>query len=161
MAKQENIYKKAYQCTYYKWWKVDCGIGGAYAVTVYAETPSKARYQFYLDLSEHYDKEIFMKIKVRRAKYQDLLMPERHSELDTLTESQISKMKHAVGVHSAQPFHRNYYQVENDEDWEDILQKGYAARNVAMDLPYYFLTKKGKELIRTLVPYKRGYAETN
>lgn len=159
MHKKEIIYKKAYECTYYDWWKVDSCIGDAYAQTIYAETASKARYAFYLDLSEHYEKEIFMKIKVRRSKYQDLLMPEPHAAIAELSKEQISKMKHAVGFDSAVPGHRNYYQVANDDDWEYLVKMGYAAKGENLNLPYFYLTDIGKEIVWSIKPQKRRYSE--
>lgn len=158
MAKKvENIHKKAYQCTYFDWREVDMSIGDAYAQTVYADTASKARYSFYLDLSEHYEKEIFMKIKVRRNRCSDLLLREPHAELANLTDEQVKKMKHAIGFHSAVPGHRNYYQVKNDDDWECLVNKGYAEKGESLNLPYFYLTDLGKELIWSLKPYRRGY----
>ena len=81
-------------------------------------------------------------------------------------EEKIRIMLHALGISHTRngdyvqpnkryrPYpesYRNYYQIEDCEDWNDLVSKGYAEkRESSLNLKYYFVTSKGKEYLKEL-----------
>ena len=75
-----------------------------------------------------------------------------------LKESQIRKMKHAVGFGNMGTYirngryecYRNRYCSPADEDWEDLVAQGLAGRNedpFCKGSFFYYVTKEGLECL--------------
>ncbi len=171
MKSEEKIVSRAFECTYFDWFDIDhyhpaYSNEKAYSETIHAETASKARYKFFmgLDWNRNNRKELFTQIKVRRLKHLDLIEDDPHPALTQLTESQLSKMKHAVGMegdlqHNIKfGFYRNRYVVPNDEDFNQLVAIGLALKSKNdSGLEYYYLTDEGQKVIRSLLPITRQY----
>lgn len=153
-----TLHKKAFECTYYQWWEVTNPlVDHAFSEIVYADTPSKARYEYYRQACDNGVDLTIIDVRVRRAKYMDLMIGAPHEQLSALTEMQINKMKHAIGFDSFTPFYRNYYQVHDDADWNDLVGKGLSVKGNQNMMNYYSLNDYGKEVISTLIPKKRNH----
>jgi len=46
--------------------------------------------------------------------------------------------------------YRNYYQVESCEDWEVLVETGFAVKGKSIGMNYYSVTKEGKEYLQSL-----------
>ena len=47
--------------------------------------------------------------------------------------------------------YRNYYQISQDDEWDKLVELGYATFQVnGLNLPYYRVTKEGKEYLKSL-----------
>lgn len=71
-----------------------------------------------------------------------------------ITETQREAMLHCLGLDWKKKPFRNYYcEYEPNAEWEDLVNKGLAKRNLylkggmANDLYYYHVTTKGKEIL--------------
>lgn len=62
-----------------------------------------------------------------------------------LTDYQIGKLKHAFGLDYSNKPYRNYYHCPRDnEEWEDMVSKGYASKRIYKSGEVvYFGTLKG------------------
>lgn len=75
-----------------------------------------------------------------------------------LTQEQIRKMKHALGISHDQKnrevvankiyrpklkSYRNHYQIDQHNDWDDLVEKGLAKKKEAFSLNFYLVTTKG------------------
>lgn len=75
-----------------------------------------------------------------------------------LTAEQIRKMKHALGIshdHKNNEVvpnkiyrpklksYRNHYQIEQCDDWDDLVEKGLAKKKEAFSLNFYLVTAEG------------------
>jgi hypothetical protein len=81
-------------------------------------------------------------------------------------EKSIRNMLHCLGIsHSksndyVQPnkrynpyptSYRNYYQIKQCDIWDELVKEGYATFQVnGLNLPYYRVTKEGKEYLKSL-----------
>lgn len=158
-----TIVKKCYECTYFDWWEIDGGLNtpNAYSETVFADNASKARYLFFLGL-ESESQDLFLQIRCRRKKSQDLVARKHHPLLQKISEAQLSKMKHAVGIQEDRyedaNFYRNNYQASNDPDFDNLVEKKLAVKTKHMQLDYYRLTDLGKMVVLSVIPISRsGY----
>lgn len=63
----------------------------------------------------------------------------------TLTNEQVSKARHALGLTRQKNAYRNYYTAPDDADWNDLVAKGLATKrewNGGREFIYH-LTKRG------------------
>lgn len=62
-----------------------------------------------------------------------------------LSDSQVHKARHALGLTRARVAYRNYYVCTEDADWEDLCAKGAAVRSQHAIIPgvVYHLTEEG------------------
>ena len=82
-----------------------------------------------------------------------------------VTDSQIGKMLHALGIQYTKSgkemkpnqkynplpvSYRNHYQVNPDTDWEILISMGYAVKDKALNLNWYFVTAEGIAFLREL-----------
>lgn len=82
-----------------------------------------------------------------------------------LTESQLHKIKHALGIshdHNGNytipkkiyrpklQAYRNYYQIKQCDDWDDLVEKGLAVKGESIGLNYYFVTAEGIQYLKDL-----------
>jgi hypothetical protein len=79
----------------------------------------------------------------------------------TLTEKQISEMKHAIGLlpwyveNGVFKPYRNYFEASGTLDsWECLVQEGIAVKNKNFIGIYYSLTEKGCSLLSDIVEIK-------
>lgn len=158
---RETIIKKCWQCTFGKWWFIDYGItthGNHHAEVVYAVTKTQAK-SIFLKTNDDGMVNAWIRVNVRRLPEMDLLKREPHPILKSLTDAQVRKMKHAVGmgneVLTNDTFYRNRYVVLNDSDWDDLIAKGLALKYVDTNLEYYYLSREGKNAMISLLPIKR------
>jgi hypothetical protein len=79
-------------------------------------------------------------------------------------EKPIRNMLHALGISHSKggdyyqpnrrysPYltsYRNYYQIEDCDVWNSLVEKGYAKKTVnGLNLTYYFVTDAGKAYLR-------------
>src|SRR6185369_4145494 len=100
--------------------------------------------------------EYYKNIRCRRASMYDLLSPMPNEDTIDLTTSQISKMSHAIGEDflASEPY-RNYYQVNDDAEWNDLIIKGLAEKGNNHRLNYYYLNERGLTAIKSLKPLSR------
>ncbi len=91
---------------------------------------------------------------------------ENVKQLLQLTEEQIKKMLHAIGIlwnrrksSEIKPYiryrpkpiaYRNHSQQELDSDWENLVEIGMAKKTTAIGLPVYFVTEKGIQYLRDI-----------
>lgn len=157
---KEIIARKAFRCTFDRWFDVDYRKNDAYAETIYASTAGKARYAFFRETER--DKEWFAKIKVRRAKHLDLLVNEPHPMAETIEAKRLDMMKHAWGFDSNSPGYRNYFATHNDKDWDAMCESGLAVKGNTDEsgMIYYHVSPLGIEVLKSLKPYPRPYQET-
>lgn len=74
-----------------------------------------------------------------------------------LSDYQIGKLIHAFGLDYSRKPYRNYYfsGKQKDSEWDDMVVKGYAEKEMRDDGIYYFGTLKGlKEVFRKNVTQK-------
>jgi hypothetical protein len=88
-------------------------------------------------------------------------------EAITVTEEQIRKMKHALGISHDTTYkqnysvpnkryrkklvaYRNYYQIDNDSDWEYLMQNELADSFMSGKLNYYIVLDKGMEYLKSI-----------
>lgn len=88
------------------------------------------------------------------------------SEKKVFPEESIRNMLHCLGISHTRsndyvqpnkrynPYptsYRNHYQVSQDDEWDKLVELGYATFQVnGLNLPYYRVTKKGKEYLKSL-----------
>lgn len=171
---KEKVIKKCFEVTYYQWFDVDHPNASyahkdAYAEQVYAENHAQAKYQFlcsfdHLNLRRPSErKELWNKLKARRVKSMDWLRREPHPLLSSISESQLHKMKHAVGLEDessySHVFYRNRYVVPIDPEWDDLITKGLALKTKNTGLDLYYLSQEGKNVIISLMPIRRHHKQ--
>ena len=86
-------------------------------------------------------------------------------DLVTQVNDGISKMLHALGISHVKseytqpnrrysPYpksYRNYYQNEDCEDWDKLVELGYAIKSESsLNLFYYSVTDEGKDYLRSI-----------
>jgi hypothetical protein len=171
---KEVIIKKCFEVTYFSWWEVDYprysphNPNHAFAEQIYATSHSQAKYLFMLALDRDVRrpserKELWNALKARRVRSMDWLHRIPHHIVSQLSESQLRKMKHAVGIEDEisgnYDFYRNRYVVPSDPEWDDLIAKGLALKTRALDLDYYYLSEEGKEVIISLMPIRRYHKQ--
>lgn len=82
-----------------------------------------------------------------------------------LTQEQIQKMKHALGILHDQKnreviankiyrpklkSYRNHYQIDQCNDWDDLVEKGLAKKRDAFSLNFYLVTTEGIDYLQEL-----------
>lgn len=70
--------------------------------------------------------------------------------LSDVSEPQLKKMKHALGMNYKSKPYRNYYNCSADnKDWNDLVQKGYAIKGRAWteDTANFYLTYEAVKLV--------------
>jgi hypothetical protein len=70
--------------------------------------------------------------------------------LADLTPTQIGKMRHALGLdYSRKPYRNYYYCSAPNDEWEDLVQKGFATKQEGMreGSVYYFVTYPALKLL--------------
>jgi hypothetical protein len=70
----------------------------------------------------------------------------------TVTEYQLSMMKHSIGLnYSRKPYRHRFYTHPNDPDWNYLVEKGLAFKGEIdpnnNDHCYFWLSKPGVELV--------------
>lgn len=61
-----------------------------------------------------------------------------------LTDYQLGKLKHCFGLDYSRKPYRNYYFCRDfNDEWEDMIAKGYAKKSIREDGIYYYGTLKG------------------
>lgn len=124
--------------------------------TVYATTPGKAKYQTHLDL-EWGEPKMMLTFRAKRYPELDLLENTPHFLTEKLTEKQLGKMKHALGLTNRRESYRNRYVTQYDKDWEDLIAMGLAEksdRNVMRD-NVYWVSDLGIEVVKSTLPILR------
>lgn len=153
-----KIYKKAYECAlnHVDWDLAASGIDGHWTSTFYGETASKARYQAFLEWSDTFCELKITDIKLRRSKYEDLIEQEPDKVLDYLTESQIKKMKHALGLNRKRESYRNYYFLSNpSKELDELVNIRLMDVQKRDNGFYYFVTDRGKDAMFSTMPVLR------
>lgn len=79
-------------------------------------------------------------------------------EVITLSDEQIRKMKHALGISHDKKnrevvpnkiyrpkliSYRNHYQIDQCEDWDGLVTKGFAKKMEAIGMNFYLVTAEG------------------
>lgn len=58
----------------------------------------------------------------------------------SLTDEQVDKARHALGLTRQKVAYRNYYSSPEDPDWEDLVKRGFASKrksSVSSDFLYH------------------------
>ena len=132
---------------------------------VYAETRSKARYQFALRWDWYQNSE-WIRIKVRRSPENDLYEARPDEVLLKITEGQKQIIAHANGNRDDSPGHRdNYYCSAKDKDLLKLVDIGLMVgpqhTDSKMIIPgngFFYLTDTGKKAALSMLPRKKGMA---
>lgn len=174
-----TIIKKCFQVTTGPGWE---NSGEHHFDTVYADTPSKARFAAIRrwEIESDRIKWYLTHTKIRRWKNGDLVARDPHPLVAQLTPGMLDKALHAIGetkdgAHHSHPNHyvrregkvvyetyRNrYVRSADDADFEKLVGLGLAekttARPVSGDILYY-LTDLGKDVVMTTRPVQRWVA---
>jgi len=82
-----------------------------------------------------------------------------------ISDNQIRMMLHALGIEYTRNgertipnktyrpklnAYRNYYQINNDADWNDLVDKELAVQGTHIGQNYYFVSHDGIEYLRSL-----------
>ncbi|AKO91957.1 hypothetical protein BEH_07500 [Priestia filamentosa] len=71
--------------------------------------------------------------------------------LNDVSKQQLEEMKHALGMSYKSKPYRNYFHVnEPDDDWEDLVNKGFAKRGTGINKgtsTVYWLTYAATKLV--------------
>jgi hypothetical protein len=82
-----------------------------------------------------------------------------------ISDSQIYKMKHALGISYSKSgkntipnkvyrpklnSYRNYYQISQCNEWDDLVLKNLAVKGESIGMNYYFVTSEGIEYLKDL-----------
>ena len=127
---------------------------------IYAETASKAKYDFYLGLEM--DDNDWFKYRSLRWPEMDLMPPVLHPMVKEISKSALDKMVHTCGA-ATKRSDRNYYNGPvDDEDFKILIEKKLSERNSSRDgmlsagTTYYHLTELGLEVARSTQSKIRG-----
>lgn len=133
-----------------------------YHSIVYAETPAKARMKAIYEWDLDDIKWGIVNSRVRRFKENDLMQNTPHELVSKLSQEQIHKALHAIGVDKAcrNPY-RNRYVSDTDEDFEYLISLGLAEKNgmnkeVFEDQWMYHLTELGIDVVLSTKPKIRN-----
>lgn len=60
------------------------------------------------------------------------------------TDSQVDKVRHALGLTRSNIAYRNYYNCDGDADWDDLVERGFAVKQTSSFVPgvIYRITKR-------------------
>lgn len=82
-----------------------------------------------------------------------------------ITEEQIQKMKHALGISYDKKnrqvvpnkiyrpklkSYRNHYQIDQCDDWDDLVSKGFAKKKEALGMNFYLVAADGIDHLKEL-----------
>lgn len=70
-----------------------------------------------------------------------------------VTVEQLENMMHALGVNPSikkLKMYRNRYIIDNDDSWNDLVNKGLAIQCNSLNMNYYCVSETGKQLINRL-----------
>lgn len=81
--------------------------------------------------------------------------------LNNVSDEQLEIMKHALGIGRKSKPYRNYYFCSDDNDWNELISKGFAKRYEAHTdgKYYYYLTFEAVKLIYGKRISKKYYDE--
>ena len=57
--------------------------------------------------------------------------------VETFTDEQVDKARHALGLTRQKVAYRNYYSAPEDPDWEDLVRRGFATKRTSPVSPDY------------------------
>lgn len=133
--------------------------GETFRGTIYAPTYSAARYDMFYNLSDawsiNFKDFLRMRPSIKRAPWNDVELPERHTLASVLTKEQLHCVVHAFGGSSIKAGYRDYfYGQADDRDLCRCADLGLFTRcevNTAShgrDMAYFMLTPLGKEVAK-------------
>ena len=68
--------------------------------------------------------------------------------LKDVSKTQLEKMQHALGLNRHSKPYRNYYFLHDlDQDWEDLVTKGFAVRITEGSSNVYYVTFEATKLV--------------
>lgn len=83
--------------------------------------------------------------------------------LNDISREQIRKMKHALGLGGKDKPYRNYYSLTTpNQDWEDLIEKGFANKTNSCNDPdsiIYYVTFEAVKLLYSKTISKEFYDE--
>jgi hypothetical protein len=129
----------------------------------YAETASKAKYEYYLHLEM--DDNDWFKYRALRWPEMDLFPPVLHDNIKDMeiTEKELKKMIHTYASDSDSPGYRNYYNGPiDDKEFKRLLMLDLAVRNTSRDnsltkgTTYFHLTELGIKVVMSTREVKRS-----
>ena len=87
----------------------------------------------------------------------------RDAKMNDITLTQLDDMKHALGIDLSKmrkgrwkhKCYRNRFVASKSEDWEDLVNKGYANKSIGLGMNYYYVTQKGLDKIATIFDLRK------
>lgn len=132
-------------------------------ILVYGETRAKARNKAIM-ASDYSYKECLEYFSVcKRDPDFDMLENTLHPLAGSISDAQKSDMVHALGERRdglGFTGHRNRFITSEDENWEDLLAKGFASKKPFQLVDdrqewAYFVTKLGEDVLSSMYPIMR------
>ncbi len=124
----------------------------------YFPTAGKAKYDLITDL-DWWDNmsDAFKSVKCRRAKYADVILPERMPECDDLFPEQIKIIKHTYAAEHKNMGYRNYYSCNINNEFlmdlvaKKIMNEPVLHKELSPDATFH-LSDYGIEMAKSLAP---------